>query len=302
MACGLRRRRGQPTDSDLCVIKGQAFFIHGLTEIPVRDTGEVFSWGVWASLGTQTFQRALDRWEDPDRKQNPSSFGWLSTELPIYGTTTVNLKTSSPPSSARTAAGPGCTTTPTTPAPPAWTSPTATASTRPDEPGASTSDLRQGQIAESADPSVPDGPAPGLVSATLLPGQRRDRVLAAHTAHPRPPDPSPSTDATRPGVHHARSRHHHRRAQWNRRRPWGRRPRPLLAQPRRFRLHQRLARPAAPSADQHGPGQASRHRHPCSRHAPHRPLQRRPRPRTRHHPDGHPGEPARACPKDRVSP
>jgi hypothetical protein len=84
---------GSLLDSDLCIIKGQAFFIHGLIEIPVRDTGEVFSWGVWASLSAQSFQRALDRWEDPQRDQDPPSFGWLSTELPIYGTTTVNLKT-----------------------------------------------------------------------------------------------------------------------------------------------------------------------------------------------------------------
>ena len=84
---------GSRLDSDLCVIKGQAFFIHGLIEIPVRDTGEVFSWGVWGSLSTQSFQRTLDRWEAPDRDQDPSSFSWLSTELSIYGTTTVNLKT-----------------------------------------------------------------------------------------------------------------------------------------------------------------------------------------------------------------
>ncbi|WP_084700817.1 DUF2199 domain-containing protein [Streptacidiphilus anmyonensis] len=78
---------------DLCAIKGQAFFIHGLIEIPVRDTGETFSWGVWASLSPQSWARTLEHWEDPNREDEPPYFGWLSTELPLYGTTTVNLKT-----------------------------------------------------------------------------------------------------------------------------------------------------------------------------------------------------------------
>lgn len=78
---------------DLCVIRGEAFFIQGMIEIPVRDTGEVFSWGVWTSLSKQSFGRVIDRWEDPDRDREPPYFGWLSTELTPYPLSTINLRT-----------------------------------------------------------------------------------------------------------------------------------------------------------------------------------------------------------------
>lgn len=88
---------GDDPDSDLssdqCVIKGQAFFVLGLIEIPVTDTGEVFTWGVWVSLSEQNFARVSRLWDIAGRETEPSSFGWLSTELPIYSPTTINLKT-----------------------------------------------------------------------------------------------------------------------------------------------------------------------------------------------------------------
>ncbi|WP_285583832.1 DUF2199 domain-containing protein [Actinoallomurus iriomotensis] len=79
--------------SDQCVIKRQAFFVRGLIEIPVVDTGEVFTWGVWVSLSEENFTRAARLWDVPGREAEPPYFGWLSTELPIYSPTTVELKT-----------------------------------------------------------------------------------------------------------------------------------------------------------------------------------------------------------------
>lgn len=78
---------------DLCTIKGQAFFIHGLIEIPVSDTGDTFSWDVWASLSATSFAHAVKHWEHPQREKEPPYFGWLSTELTLYGAPTLNLKT-----------------------------------------------------------------------------------------------------------------------------------------------------------------------------------------------------------------
>lgn len=79
--------------SDQCVIKRQVFFVRGLIEIPVVDTGEVFSWGVWVSLSEKNFTRASRLWDTPGREAEPPYFGWLSTELPIYSPTTIELKT-----------------------------------------------------------------------------------------------------------------------------------------------------------------------------------------------------------------
>lgn len=79
--------------SDQCVIAGEHFFLRGLIEIPVLDTGEVFSWGAWVSLSEASFLHIDQRWYDEDRHRDEPSFGWLSTELPGYLTTTINLKT-----------------------------------------------------------------------------------------------------------------------------------------------------------------------------------------------------------------
>ncbi|MEU4359945.1 DUF2199 domain-containing protein [Streptomyces virginiae] len=87
------RRRDSELTADQCMIKGRHFFVHGLIEIPVRDSGDTFSWGVWVSLSEANFARTHDLWDDPAREQEPPYFGWLSTELPAYPHSTLHLKT-----------------------------------------------------------------------------------------------------------------------------------------------------------------------------------------------------------------
>ncbi|MFD5438033.1 DUF2199 domain-containing protein [Kitasatospora sp. NPDC127067] len=87
------RRRDSELTADQCVVKGRHFYVHGLIEIPVRDSGDTFSWGVWVSLSEQNFARTHDLWDDPVREQEPPYFGWLSTELPVYPDSTLLLKT-----------------------------------------------------------------------------------------------------------------------------------------------------------------------------------------------------------------
>ncbi|MFJ4434927.1 DUF2199 domain-containing protein [Streptomyces sp. NPDC088923] len=79
--------------SDQCVINGEYYFVRGLIEIPVRGTDEMFSWGVWVSISRKNFGLTNDRWETPGREAEPPCFGWLSTELPVYSPTTLDLKT-----------------------------------------------------------------------------------------------------------------------------------------------------------------------------------------------------------------
>ncbi|MFI0986366.1 DUF2199 domain-containing protein [Streptomyces exfoliatus] len=59
----------------------------------MRDSGDTFSWGVWVSLSEENFARTHDLWDDPAREQEPPYFGWLSTELPVYPHSTLQLKT-----------------------------------------------------------------------------------------------------------------------------------------------------------------------------------------------------------------
>ncbi|RZU76594.1 hypothetical protein EV384_5260 [Micromonospora kangleipakensis] len=78
---------------DLCVIRGEHFFVQGNLEIPLRDAEGTFSWGVWVSLSAANFGRTVQLWETPGRESEPPYFGWLSTELPLYGVSTLELKT-----------------------------------------------------------------------------------------------------------------------------------------------------------------------------------------------------------------
>lgn len=79
--------------SDQCVIHAQHYFVKGLIEIPVIGTDDVFSWGVWVSLSRENFSRAADLWDTPGREAEKPYFGWLTTELPAYPSSTLNLKT-----------------------------------------------------------------------------------------------------------------------------------------------------------------------------------------------------------------
>jgi hypothetical protein len=80
-------------DSDLCVIAGERFFIRGLIELPVWETGETFTWSMWVSLSRPNFTRAVDVWELPGREKEPPYFGWLSNAIAGYEPTTLNLRT-----------------------------------------------------------------------------------------------------------------------------------------------------------------------------------------------------------------
>ncbi|WP_331752069.1 DUF2199 domain-containing protein [Streptomyces sp. NBC_00829] len=79
--------------SDQCVIKAQQFLVKGMIEIPVIDSDEVFSWGVWVSLSRDNFAHSLNLWDTPGRESEPPYFGWLTTALSIYAPSTLNLKT-----------------------------------------------------------------------------------------------------------------------------------------------------------------------------------------------------------------
>ncbi|MEU4804884.1 DUF2199 domain-containing protein [Actinosynnema sp. NPDC023587] len=76
-----------------CVVGGEHFFVRARLVLPVVDDETDFEWGVWVSLSKDNFARASKLWDDPARVDEPPYFGWLSTVLPIYEPTTVNLKT-----------------------------------------------------------------------------------------------------------------------------------------------------------------------------------------------------------------
>lgn len=90
---GLSAEPDNVLEPEICVIKGQGFFVRGLIEIPIFDSAEIFTWNVWVSLSKDNFVRSLEMWDKPGRETQPPYFGWLSTDIPIYPLPTLNLKT-----------------------------------------------------------------------------------------------------------------------------------------------------------------------------------------------------------------
>ena len=76
---------------DQCVIEGRAFYIRCCLEMPILDTPESFTWGVWTSLSESSFAEINERWDDDGRVDIGPHFGWFSSEIPGYPDT-VNLK------------------------------------------------------------------------------------------------------------------------------------------------------------------------------------------------------------------
>ncbi|MEV0295490.1 DUF2199 domain-containing protein [Nocardia sp. NPDC050710] len=67
------------------------FFIRARLILPIVDSENDFESVV--SLSKANFARATELWTSPERVQEPPYFGWLSSEVPTYEPTTLNLKT-----------------------------------------------------------------------------------------------------------------------------------------------------------------------------------------------------------------
>jgi hypothetical protein len=76
---------------DICVIKGEHFFVKGNVEIPIRDSDGTFAYTVWVSLSPANFNRIIQMWNDPQRVEEKPYFGWFSCRLMGYPDT-LNLK------------------------------------------------------------------------------------------------------------------------------------------------------------------------------------------------------------------
>lgn len=70
--------------TDTCTIDNKWFFIRGCLDIPVLNSDEIFTWGVWVSLSRSNFDKFLGLHEVEERDHEGPFFGWLSTRLPVY--------------------------------------------------------------------------------------------------------------------------------------------------------------------------------------------------------------------------
>jgi hypothetical protein len=76
--------------TDLCIIEGRDFFVHGVIEIPVHDYEQEFGWGVWVSHKQENFEIYREHFDTADIGP---FFGWLCTAINYYSKDTMLLKT-----------------------------------------------------------------------------------------------------------------------------------------------------------------------------------------------------------------
>lgn len=79
-------------NGEQCVIRGEQYFVRARLLIPVTDADAPFEWGVWVSVGEETFRRMSEQWSSPGREYEPPYVGWLATELPLYHPPTLRLR------------------------------------------------------------------------------------------------------------------------------------------------------------------------------------------------------------------
>jgi hypothetical protein len=89
-AVELAKDPNSPLTSNLCIIEGRDFFVHGVIEIPVHDYEYDFGWGVWVSHKQENFEIYRERF---DATEIGPFFGWLSTKIDYYCEPTLDLRT-----------------------------------------------------------------------------------------------------------------------------------------------------------------------------------------------------------------
>ncbi|MDX1519914.1 MAG: DUF2199 domain-containing protein, partial [Gammaproteobacteria bacterium] len=70
---------------DLCTIshdEGCDYFIRVIVEIPIREVGQGFMWGVWISVSKENFDKYVKHFRSDSYTDH--YFGWFSSRLPGY--------------------------------------------------------------------------------------------------------------------------------------------------------------------------------------------------------------------------
>ena len=71
-------------NDDLCVIDDAEFIVRGVLELPIIDSEERFSWGIWAIISEQDFKRYLELWDSDEADKEPPFAGKLSGGIKVY--------------------------------------------------------------------------------------------------------------------------------------------------------------------------------------------------------------------------
>ncbi len=67
--------------SDFCSMDDTHFYVHGLVEIPLHDHDDHVAIGVWAEVSKDDYLAFVERYEHPDRADDPAMSATLATTL-----------------------------------------------------------------------------------------------------------------------------------------------------------------------------------------------------------------------------
>jgi hypothetical protein len=78
--------------TDQCIIDNEQFYLRGCLEIPLRESDEVFLWGLWARVHKEDFDEISKYWEVESREKLIGPYkARLANSLSIYPET-LSLK------------------------------------------------------------------------------------------------------------------------------------------------------------------------------------------------------------------
>lgn len=98
------QKRTSRLDGELCVVAGGEFFVRANVELPITDGSGALVFSAWVRIEQEVLKTLLDRWEDPERADDPGYPGWLANDLAGYRETIglpVEIHTDAPGTRAR---------------------------------------------------------------------------------------------------------------------------------------------------------------------------------------------------------
>jgi hypothetical protein len=74
-------------NSDICIIRGQRFFLRATLPLPVPERDDDFQIGIWVELAQLDFERIYELWDDPQQSAQPPFAVTLGNSIPTLSET-----------------------------------------------------------------------------------------------------------------------------------------------------------------------------------------------------------------------
>lgn len=70
-------------NNDLCIIKGERFFIRAILPLPVESRAEPYRIGLWVEVAQTDFERVYELWDSEEQHSEPPFPAVVSNDIPI---------------------------------------------------------------------------------------------------------------------------------------------------------------------------------------------------------------------------